>query len=396
MYNLLSNAVKFTLDGGLVSLRAGKVPRADVGHLTNPAGGRSFPLAYSPWDEFLRISVTDSGIGIHPASLDLLFEPFSQLESGLARRFEGTGLGLAMIRALTELHLGTLAVESVVGTGSTFTVWLPLRPIGSRREEERPPAPPARSSLRTALVVEDDLKSAALIRLQLESEGFQVIHAPSAEAALVMAEQQPLTLVTLDIQLPEMNGWDFLARFKQVPTLARVPVVIISIGADRNKGIALGAAAVMQKPVSRQDLYESLVELDLFPLTSRKQLKVLIADDDPKAVELVALRFAGLATTVLRAYSGREAIDMTRKELPDLLVLDLLMPEVTGFDVVEAIREDPATAAIPILVVTSRSISFEDRTKLNSHVAAIMQKVDFDHRFLAEVHRAVSSRKGVA
>ena len=187
-------------------------------------------------------------------------------------------------------------------------------------------------------MVEDDFKSADLIRVQLEAEGFEVLHAASAEAALVLAVQQPLSLITLDIMLPNMDGWEFLSRIKQVPALRRIPVVIISIVADRNKGFALGAAAVMQKPISRQELYESLVDLGLFPLSQGQTLKVLVVDDDPKAVELIAVRIMGLASTVLRAYGGREAIDVARQELPDVIVLDLMMPEVNGFDVVEALQ----------------------------------------------------------
>src|SRR6185312_3296173 len=234
---------------------------------------------------------------------------------------------------------------SAVSEGSCFTVRLPLRAI----EESAPalanaPAAPgveAPAGVRTALVVEDDFKSADLIRVQLEAEGFEVLHAASAEAALVLALQQPLSLITLDIMLPDMDGWEFLARLKQVPALSRIPVVIISIVADRNKGFALGAAAVMQKPISRQELYESLLDLGLFPVSRGHALKVLVVDDDPKAVELIAVRFLGLASSVLRAYGGREAIDTARRELPDLIVLDLMMPTVNGFDVVEALKLHP-------------------------------------------------------
>ena len=266
--------MKFTGEGGQVTLRAGRVPRAEVGRLSGSWTGRSFPLADSEFAEFLEISVTDSGIGISPEGLEHLFKPFSQIDSGLARKFEGTGLGLAMVKLLAELHGGAVAVESAVGEGSCFTVWLPLRAPEDGACSRRPDAPAAsvsrrRAGARTALVVEDDFKSAELIRVQLEAEGFTVLHAASAEAALVLAVQQPLSLITLDIMLPNMDGWEFLGRLKQVPELARIPVVIISIVADRNKGFALGAAAVMQKPISRQELYESLVDLGLFPVSRR-------------------------------------------------------------------------------------------------------------------------------
>ena len=160
---------------------------------------------------------------------------------------------------------------------------------------------------------------------------------------------------------------------------------------------SLGAAAVMQKPISRQELYESLVGLGLFPVSQDRTLKVLVVDDDPAAVELIAVRMQDLAITVLRAYGGREAIEIARRELPDLIVLDLMMPDVNGFDVVEALHQQPDTARIPILVVTAKEITAEDRAKLNGYVTTIMEKAEFDRdRFAAEVRRAMSGRTVVA
>jgi CheY-like chemotaxis protein len=194
-----------------------------------------------------------------------------------------------------------------------------------------------------------------------------------------------------------MDGWEFLERIKQVPSLTRVPVVITSIMADKTRGFALGAAAIMQKPITRQELYESLVELGLFPLAKGASLKVLAVDDDPKAVELIAVRVLGLASTVLRAYGGKEAIDVAQRELPDLIVLDLTMPEVNGFDVVDALHARPDTAKIPILVVTAKEITEEDRRRLNGSVTSIMGKAQLDRDgFRQEVRRAVSGRQLVA
>jgi PAS domain S-box-containing protein len=401
VYNLLSNAVKFSHEGGQVTLRAGRVRRADVGRLSGSRASRSFPLAGSDFEAFLEISITDTGIGISQEGLEHLFTPFSQIDSGLSRRFEGTGLGLAMVKLLAELHGGAVAVASAVGEGSCFTVWLPLRAPeeGTLASAKAPAAlriePLARAG--AALVVEDDFESAELIRLQLEAEGFTVLHAASAEAALVLAVQQPLSLITLDIMLPNMDGWDFLARIKQVPALMRIPVVIISIVADRNRGFVLGAAAIMQKPLSRQELSDSLIELGLLPVSVGKTLNVLVIDDDPDAVELIAVRILGLASTVLRAYGGREGIVAAQQGRPDVIVLDLMMPEVNGFDVVEALSEDPDTARIPILVVTAKEITAEERAKLNGFVTTIMEKTEFSRdRFRAEVRRAMSGRKAVA
>jgi CheY-like chemotaxis protein len=213
----------------------------------------------------------------------------------------------------------------------------------------------------------------------------------------VLAEQQPPSLVTLDLMLPDMGGWEFLERIKRVPALAYIPVVIISITADSSKGFALGAAAVMQKPISRQELYESLVELGLFPRSEGKPLRVLVVDDDPKAVELIAVRLLGLVSAVLRAYGGQDAIDVARRELPDLIVLDLMMPDLSGLQVVEALMSEPRTAGIPILVVTAKDVSAEERVRLKFHAVAIMEKFDFDpERFSAEVRRALSGRAMVA
>src|SRR5947207_1195692 len=399
VYNLLSNAVKFSLDGGQVTLRAARVPRARVGQLPGPGAGRGFPLADNEFQEFLEISVTDKGIGVSPAGLEALFKPFSQIDSGLSRKYQGTGLGLAMIKLLAELHGGTLAVESAEGKGSRFTVWLPLRveeEIAQAKKVVLSPAVDASSGDRYAMIVESDIKSADLIRVHLEAEDFKVLHAATPEDALAFAEQHTLSLITLAIILPRMDGWELLARLKEMPALKHVPIVIVSIVADRNKGFALGAAAVMQKPISRQELYDSLAELGLLPVAQGGSLKVLIVDDDPGAVELIALHLDGLASKVLRAYGGADAIEMTNREMPDLIVLDLLMPEVSGFDVVAALHENPGTATIPILIVTSKSITADDRDKLNGYVAASMEKADFDgDRFALEVRRALTNREAV-
>jgi CheY-like chemotaxis protein len=303
-----------------------------------------------------------------------------------------------MVKILAELHGGAVAVESAVGQGSCFTVWLPLQASEERIRTSviAPPAPRVEglTGARIALVVESDFKSADVIRVQLEAEGFEVLHAASAEAALILAGQRPLALITLDIMLPNMDGWEFLSRIKQVPDLRRIPVVIVSIAADRKKGFALGAAAVMQKPISRQELLDALVDLGVFPLSKYQSLTVLVVDDDPKAVEFIAISIMAMAGTVLRAYGGREAIEAARKELPDVIVLDLMMPEVSGFDVVEALKDHPDTGRIPILVVTAKHITDEDRATLHGHVTTIMEKTGFDtDRFMAEVRRALSGRQ---
>jgi PAS domain S-box-containing protein len=396
-YNILSNAVKFSREGGQVMLRARRVARAQVGTSCDGWPGRHFPLPAGIDAEFLMLSVTDDGIGIARDAMETLFKPFTQVEGGLARGFEGTGLGLVMVKLLAELHGGTVAVESLPGEGSCFTVWLPYR--GAEPDQATGgsapallPQPRVPQDAPTALVVENDATSVALIQLQLEAEGFHVVHAATADEALRVATGQPLSLITLNVLLPDGHGWDFLRRLKEVPALHRIPVVIISILADRRRGFALGAAAVLQKPIGRQELLHLLVELGLSPRAG-EALRVLVVDDDRAAVELTAARLVDIGATVLRASGGREAIEVANRELPDLIVLDLMMPEVSGFDVVEALNEHPQTTRIPIIVLTARDITTADRTRLNGYVSAIMQKAAFDSgRFAVEVRRAMSAQ----
>jgi PAS domain S-box-containing protein len=400
LYNLLSNAVKFSHDGGRVVVRATQVPREEVGRLTGVWRSHGFTDPGAEFEQFLRISVSDDGIGIARDSLERLFQPFTQIDSGLARKFEGTGLGLAMVKLLAELHGGAVAMESEAGEGSVLTVWLPMRtpvqvqPVPPRADVDSVSGESAGS--RTALVVEDDLKSASLIRVQLEAEGFTVMHAASAEEALVLAAQRTPSLITLDIMLPNMDGWEFLAHLKKSPELRRIPVVIISILADPAKGFALGAAAVMQKPISRHELFESLADIGMIS-PQGEPIRILVVDDDPAAVELIAEGVVGLNGTVLRAYGGAEAIETARRQLPDVILLDLSMPGVSGFEVVAALQERPATARIPILVVTAKRVTANERIRLNGHVTAIMENSPSRPGQLSdEIRRAMWGRKQVA
>jgi PAS domain S-box-containing protein len=405
VYNLLSNAVKFSADGGKVTLRAHRVSAADVGRLDGVWPARILAFDATTYPEFLRLSVTDDGIGIAPEGLEHLFKPFSQVDSGLARQFEGTGLGLAMVKLLADLHGGAVAVESAVGEGSRFTVWIPMRAKEASSAPQKSAVTPATPvdvvahpddgthGIRTALVMESDHRSAELIRVQLEAEGFTVVLAATADEAIAVTERETLALITLDILMADVDGWAFLERLKHIPALLNVPVVIISILADRTRGFALGASAVMQSPVSRQELYDTLHTLGLSSRTGDKMIKVLVVDDDPKAVELVAVRIRGIqgmASEVLCAYGGLEAIEVARRELPDLIVLDLIMPDVNGFEVVDALSSDPATACIPVIVVTSAQVTIEEREQLNVCVTTVMGKSGFDgKRFVAEVRRAM-------
>jgi PAS domain S-box-containing protein len=406
VYNLLANAVKFSADGGCVTLRARRVARVAVGRLPGIWPTHGFPLADNEYAGFLEICVTDSGIGISRENMAKLFQAFSQIDSSLARRFEGTGLGLAMVKQLAELHGGTVAVASAEGEGACFAAWLPLRlpsaaavvasedatrdaaGAAAGREESAP-----LRKQRVALVVEDDDRSADLVRLLLEAEGFVVLRAVSAEAALVAAPKQALSLITLDIELPGIDGWEFLQRIGEISALAHVPVVIISGTADSNLALTRGAAAVLQKPMSRAQLRASLAHIGLHPVQDHTYT-VLVVDDDPKAVEVIAAYLQGPAYEVVRAYGGAEAIALATRLRPDLILLDLMMPGMSGFDVVATLQRNTETARIPILVVTARPITALERATLNSNnkgpVIELVEKAAFNRAgFLTEVRRAL-------
>ncbi|WP_240523412.1 PAS domain-containing hybrid sensor histidine kinase/response regulator [Polaromonas sp. AER18D-145] len=397
VYNLLSNAVKFSANGGCVTLRARRVSRNAVGTLSGAWPVHSFPLADNEYDEFLEISVSDGGIGISKENMAKLFQAFSQIDSSLARKFEGTGLGLAMVKQLAELHGGAVAVASAEGEGSRFAAWLPLRmptPASSILPHSVGAATLAVADQKEhiALVVEDDDLVADLVRLVLEAEGFTVLRVANAEDALLLAPQQTLSLITLDIQLPGIGGWEFLLQLRENSTLAHVPVVIISGVADSTMALTCGAAAVLQKPISHAQLKFSLANLGLQPAAERTHT-VLIVDDDPKAVEVIAVFLPAPAYAIVRAYGGAEAITLAQRLRPDLIVLDLMMPEVSGFDVAEALQRNTDTARIPILVVTAKQITALDRAALNTNSGKhihFVGKAGFNRvQFINEVRRAL-------
>jgi CheY-like chemotaxis protein len=371
-----------------VVLRAEKVNRLRAATaLPGEGQGLRMPLPPSEHERFVQISVSDTGIGISAKDLSQLFAPFMQVPNALTRNVEGTGLGLVMVHRLAEVHGGTVAVTSEPGVGSCFTVWLPWREdIKAAGDTSRPVAP----KRPTALVVEDNDAAAALMQAQLEENGFVVRRAASAEAALALVSQYTPDLITLDILLPDMDGWQFLARLKATPAWEAVPVVVVSIAADHGLGFSLGAAQVLQKPIGLDALSKVLQRLGLAN-TSASDVTVLVIDDDAGAVELLATQLKQRDYTVLRALGGREGIELAQRYKPDLITLDLEMPEVNGFDVVEALKGSAATAQIPIVVVTAKDLAPGDREHLNGHIHEIVGKAEFDHgRFIGEVQRALS------
>jgi CheY-like chemotaxis protein len=255
-------------------------------------------------------------------------------------------------------------------------------------EVPRADTPSADGSLPIALVVEDDGQAASLMNTQLKSAGFSVRHAISGEEALAMVPDFIPDLITLDIALPGMDGWEFLSRIKALPTWANVPVVVVSVVGDHEIGLSLGASAILPKPFGPNELMQELHRLGFSP-DRAGELTVAVVDDDPRAVELMCVYLQQTGYRILKAYGGQEGIDMIQREKPDLIVLDLLMPDLGGIEVIEVLKRHADTAQIPIIMVTAKQFSDHDRSQLNSHVLSVVSKSDLhQNRFLSEVRRA--------
>jgi signal transduction histidine kinase/DNA-binding response OmpR family regulator len=370
IFNLLSNAVKFTPDRGRVDVVARLI------------------------DGFVHVSVRDTGVGIAPEDQVRIFEEFQQAPSGQASAREGTGLGLALSRRFVELHGGRLWVESQVGLGSTFTFILPV--VHASGSATAPPSKPesafhqpldTEEPSRSVLVVEDNLQALDLLKLYLESDGFTVTVAQDGETALTKARELHPVAMVLDILLPRLDGWDVLARAKADPAIADIPVVVVSMLDQRGKGFSLGAADYLVKPVQREALLATLRRVTFAATGSNGHPRVLAIDDDPMALELIEAVLGPAGYQVLKATDGQRGLATAKMEHPGLVIVDLLMPEMDGFAVVEQLRADTTTANIPIVILTSRSMDQADRDRLNGHISHLAGKGAFNRAEFVELVR---------
>jgi signal transduction histidine kinase/DNA-binding response OmpR family regulator len=364
LLNLLSNACKFT-KAGTVRL---SVTRAEE--------------AGQPWVDF---AVSDTGIGMTEEQLGRLFQEFAQADASTTRQFGGTGLGLAISRRLCRLMGGDVTVTSEPGKGSIFTMRLPAQaaalmpPVAISVEisaetsaTETGPAA-SRGSHGTVLVIDDDATARELIAEHLAANGFAVETAANGVDGLKKARAFKPVAITLDIMMPDIDGWTVLAALKGEPELADIPVVIVTIVDEQRRGIALGAAGYLTKPIDR----ERLVEILSRHRSADRPSEVLVVDDDEEQRQLVRAILGAQGWVVREAANGRLALDCLAAKLPDILLLDLMMPEMDGFEVVAALQANPAWRDIPVVVVTALDLTAADRRRLNGGVEQILSKNAF-------------------
>jgi signal transduction histidine kinase/DNA-binding response OmpR family regulator len=374
LFNLLSNACKFT-EAGTVSLAVAR-ETADTA-------------------EWVRFVVSDTGIGMTPEQMERLFQEFAQADAAVARTYGGTGLGLALSRRLCRMMGGDITVASESGRGSTFTIRLPAAvpdskpaiPIQANAAAETVPG-----GATTVLVIDDDAAVRDLMQRVLAKEGFRVVTAASGETGLDLAKAIRPHAITLDVIMPSMDGWAVLAALKVDPEVADIPVIMLTIVDDKTMGYALGAADYLTKPVDRDRLIRVLQKY-------RRDLPVLLVDDNPGFRHFLRRLLEQNGYTVAETADGREALGVLQHTRPAVILLDLMMPEMDGFEFIERMRQHDAWRTIPVVVITAKDLTAEDHRRLNGAVERVVQKGAYNRdALLADVREMVAAsvahRKG--
>ncbi len=368
LFNLLSNASKFT-EKGTISLRV----------------SRSTLSAQLPTFNFV---VTDTGIGMTREQTSKLFEAFSQADASTTRKYGGTGLGLAISRKFCRLMGGDLVAASEPGRGSTFTVTLPAHvvdgTVGETDTRVIKKAAPANGAP-TVLVIDDDLAVRELMQRSLSRDGFRVEVAADGRKGLELARQLSPSVITLDVMMPGMDGWAVLTALKADPATANIPVIMLTIVDDRNIGFSLGAADFFTKPIDWHRLSEALRK---YRKASDGQT-VLIVEDDERTREMLRRSLRKEGWRVIEAANGRAGLEQVSTTVPALILLDLMMPEMDGFDFMQELRKRPDCALVPVIVITAKDLSEEDRCRLNGEVARILEKSSTSKEELLDEVRAV-------
>jgi signal transduction histidine kinase/DNA-binding response OmpR family regulator len=382
--NLLSNACKFT-ERGSITLEVGQ-----SGETADP--GRR-----------LWFRVSDTGIGMSVDELARIFQPFSQGSAVTARQYGGTGLGLAISRRFCQLMGGDITVSSERGRGSTLTLWIPavvsvpaapdaVRAVAATLAAA-PPPPPGRA--RTVLVVDDDAPTRDLLRRFLEKEGHEVHIAADGEEGLKLARRVRPDLITLDVMMPRLDGWSLLALLKQEEGLADIPVILLTILDHRDHALARGALELLTKPIDRERLVAVVTRHARRPPGARA---LLLVDDDPGVRGLLRRMLEPQGWTVSEAENGQVALEHLGEHRPDIILLDLMMPTLDGFGFLEGLRGRAGADAAPVVVLTAKDLTDEDRRRLGGCVTRVLRKSELsEERVVQEISEALSGpRRAVA
>jgi len=373
LFNLLSNACKFT-ERGTITL--------EVTRETVDGGG---------WVTF---RVRDTGIGMTPDQMEKLFQEFSQADASTTRKYGGTGLGLAISRKFCQLMGGDITVESTLGHGSTFIVRLPaeggtLKTVPAPRAEVSASSATLPEGAPTVLLIDDDPAMRDLTQRFLGKEGFRVVTAASGEEGLRLAKALKPAVIALDVLMPGMDGWAVLTVLKADPDLADIPVIMLTIVDDKDMGYALGAADYLTKPIDWERLPDALRKYQ----RARPQSPVLVVEDDAGLREMMRRTLEIEGWAMIEAANGRVALERLIEQRPELILLDLLMPEMDGFQFLEEVRKHEEWRSIPIVVVTAKDLTEEDHRRLSASVARVLQKGTHSREeMLREVRKLVAAR----
>src|SRR6516225_1066725 len=317
-----------------------------------------------------------------PEQMGKLFQEFSQADASTTRKYGGTGLGLAISKRFCQMMGGDITVESEPGHGSTFTISLPrivqidqapTRMTGAGANVESAPLVSVEAQERLILVVDDDATVRELVWRHLERSGFAVVTAGGGQEGLRLVRELRPAAVTLDIMMPDLDGWTVLAAIKGDPALASTPVVLVSIVDQKNRGYALGAADYLVKPVDRAKLATTLTNI-----CGSTAGKALLVDDDEIVRRSVCQALEPIGWKVTEAENGQVAVAALAAAQPDVIILDLMMPKMDGFEFLDELRKRPNWQDIPVVVITAKDLTDDDRNRLNGGVERIIQKSDRD------------------
>jgi len=356
-----------------------------------PAGGRITVSCRLADANTMLFFVADTGIGIRPEEQDIIFEEFRQASSPSGAKVKGTGLGLAISQRLVELHGSRIWVESEYEHGATFSFLLPIAgpPEAAPEQSDETTLP---SDGKKVLVVEDDQQFSNLLALYLRQEGYVPVQHYSGQGVEERAREVQPALITLDIMLPDQSGWDVLRSLKSSPATRHTPVLVISVLEDRKLAVSLGATDYLVKPIYLEDLRVLLNRLAAGE-GETQQVKVLAVDDDPEMSLLLEAMIPDEGYTLLSAYDGDEGLSLAHSEHPDVILLDLMLPGLSGFEVLERLRADAETADTPVIVLTAKSVSAEERQLLTDHIQGLMNKTALTPQSLmAELRRLEAPR----